>query len=474
MILVENLIIGSGPGGAVTAWELKKNNKEVLLIEAGENLPLDSSPSYSTLEMEQKYKNGGLTPTINNPKITYVEGSCVGGGSEVNSGFYHRLPDEMMKSWRRENNILNFEKSDLEPHYEKIEKEISVSYIPNTSDIAKASLKLKEGADKLGWENLEIPRWFKFGNGKAKKQSMTETYIKWYLDSGGKLLSKTKANKLKRIKDFWVITCENLKTKEIIKIKSKFVFLCCGAISTPVILKKSGISKNIGNTLQMHPTIKVVAEFDSKINSHEMGVPIHQVKEFSPEISIGCSISSKPYLALSMLDNYKYFNKVENNWEMMAIYYAMIKPESVGKIWTIPFFNDPVVQYKLNHKDLGLLSTALKKMCEVLIAAGSKNIYPSIKNFGAIKTKNDLERIPAKIPKISSNLMTIHLFSSCPMGENKKIHAVNSFGKVYGQQDLYINDASILPSAPGVNPQGIIMAIARRNIHNFIYHPKNK
>ena len=138
MILIENLIIGSGPGGAVTAWELKKNNKEVLLIETGENLPLDSSPSYSTLEMEQKYKNGGLTPTINNPKITYVEGSCVGGGSEVNSGFYHRLPDEMMKSWRRGSNILNFKKSDLEPHYEIIEKEISVSYIPNTSDIAKA------------------------------------------------------------------------------------------------------------------------------------------------------------------------------------------------------------------------------------------------------------------------------------------------------------------------------------------------
>ena len=28
---------------------------------------------------------------------------------------------------------------------------------------------------------------------------------------------------------------------------------------------------------------------------------------------------------------------------------------------------------------------------------------------------------------------------------------------------LYVNDASLLPTSPGVNPQGTIMAIARRN-----------
>ena len=31
----EILVIGSGPGGALTSWELKKNNRDVLLIESG-------------------------------------------------------------------------------------------------------------------------------------------------------------------------------------------------------------------------------------------------------------------------------------------------------------------------------------------------------------------------------------------------------------------------------------------------------
>ena len=80
------LIIGSGPGGAVTAWELIKNNKKTLLID-GPYLGLNSCKPYSTLEMEQKYKYGGLNPTYNDPKISFVEAQCVGGGSEVNSGF---------------------------------------------------------------------------------------------------------------------------------------------------------------------------------------------------------------------------------------------------------------------------------------------------------------------------------------------------------------------------------------------------
>jgi choline dehydrogenase-like flavoprotein len=67
-----------------------------------------------------------------------------------------------------------------------------------------------------------------------------------------------------------------------------------------------------------------------------------------------------------------------------------------------------------------------------------------------------------------SNLMTIHLFSSCPMGENKSKCAADSFGRVHGFKNLFVADASLLCSAPGVNPQGSIMAFARRNALHFL------
>ena len=107
--------------------------------------------------------------------------------------------------------------------------------------------------------------------------------------------------------------CRNTKTNKFRVIITKYLFLCGGAISSPFLLKSSGIYNNVGKTLQMHPTIKVIAEFDEIVNFKNMGVPVHQVKEFSPLISFGCSISSKNHIALAMLDNDKYLNRVEKN-----------------------------------------------------------------------------------------------------------------------------------------------------------------
>ena len=80
----------------------------------------------------------------------------------------------------------------------------------------------------------------------------------------------------------------------------------------------------------------------------------------------------------------------------------------------------------------------------------------------------DIDNIPKILSKNKTSLMTLHLFSSCPMGENKNLCPVNSFGELVGYKNIFVNDGSLLPTAPGVNPQGTIMAIARRNIHNFL------
>ena len=54
-------VIGSGPGGAITATLLAEAGREVLLVEEGPHLPLESCEPFSRQEMVQKYRNGGLT-----------------------------------------------------------------------------------------------------------------------------------------------------------------------------------------------------------------------------------------------------------------------------------------------------------------------------------------------------------------------------------------------------------------------------
>ena len=86
----EVVVIGSGPGGAVTATMCAEAGKSVLLIEEGRNLPLESAPHFSREEILQKYRNAGINIGLGKTKLAYVEGRCVGGGSEINRGLYHR------------------------------------------------------------------------------------------------------------------------------------------------------------------------------------------------------------------------------------------------------------------------------------------------------------------------------------------------------------------------------------------------
>jgi choline dehydrogenase-like flavoprotein len=59
--------------------------------------------------------------------------------------------------------------------------------------------------------------------------------------------------------------------------------------------------------------------------------------------------------------------------------------------------------------------------------------------------------------------MTVHLCGTVPMGEDRDRCAADSFGRLHGWSNLFVNDASLLPEAPGINPQGTVMAIAWRN-----------
>ena len=101
-VRAEIAVIGSGPGGSVTAAMLAEAGRDVVLIEEGPNLPLDGYEPYSRQEMADKYRNGGLTVAMGRPNVTYVEACCVGGGSEINSGLYHRTPAEVLRAWTLE------------------------------------------------------------------------------------------------------------------------------------------------------------------------------------------------------------------------------------------------------------------------------------------------------------------------------------------------------------------------------------
>jgi cholesterol oxidase len=59
-------------------------------------------------------------------------------------------------------------------------------------------------------------------------------------------------------------------------------------------------------------------------------------------------------------------------------------------------------------------------------------------------------------------LLTAHSLGGCPVGDDPTIGVVKHTGEVWGYDDLYVVDGSVIPTALGVNPSLTIQALAER------------
>lgn len=470
--LYDVCVVGGGPGGMLSATLLAEKGLNVLLIERGTYTPQKDTVPFGAAELRDRYKNAGITAMLGSPTVNYVEGSCLGGGSEVNSGLYHRPAPEVIERWRQSHQVESLGYQELEPLMALNEKELGISYLPG--EASKPSLKLAEGAKAMGWQSMEVPRWFKYDETAYTpehpvgiRRSATEVYLQRFLTAGGNVLLNTQVD-LITLSPNGAWCCEVITEGRRKEIRSEYLFLSAGAIDTPFLLMKSRLGSNVGNSLAIHPTIKVMAKFPEPVNSAGVGVPVHQVKEFAPEYSFGCAVSSLPFLvAQGMSRDDLSTREIVDEWQHFFTYYAMTCGGR-GRIRKLPFFADPVVQYKLSKQDLQVLARATRDLCRLLLAAGALDLHVSDRSIDKISSIDQLINIPGILNKGYAELMTIHVMASCPMGEDRSVCSVNSWGQLHGLERIYIADASLFPGALGANPQGTLMTLVRRNINKFI------
>jgi choline dehydrogenase-like flavoprotein len=249
-------------------------------------------------------------------------------------------------------------------------------------------------------------------------------------------------------------------------ITFRHVFVCGGAIQTPALLQRSGVRGNIGRTLAAHPTVKLAARFADELNVPD-DVPVHQVKEFAPHLSFGGSASNPGLVALSLLDEWRTFRNFVTDWPRMSVYYAAITSEGLGRVISLPRLRDPIVTYRLTHRDRELLRSGLGRLALLMLEAGADTVFPSFRGAPLVRNRRDLGTMQQAFGASKATVMTVHLCSTVPTGEHPDRCGADSFGRVHGHRNIYVNDASLLPTAPGVNPQASVMAFAIRNARRF-------
>lgn len=433
------LVIGSGPGGSMTATVLAEAGLDVLLVEEGEDLTVDSAPSYTMAEMDQKYRAGGLTTTVGKTNVTYIEGRCVGGASEINAALYHPPHDATLDRWAREFKIAGFGADTLRPHFAAIEDEVGVN--PRQEGEAPNSKLLERGAQALGWRTTEIKRFWTYPGGR---RSMSRTLVPRAVAAGARLRPGTRVLRFST-RGRRALYAEARDAAGPLRIDFQRAVVCCGAVQTPALLRRSGVKKKVGDSLRLHPMVRIAARWDDEVNDPSYGVPVRQVEEFKPALTLGCSHSSQAHIALWLDPDHPDKRTVMENWRTVAVFYAAVCGEGRGSVRSLPVLNEPLVRYELTAGDYSLMDLGVQRLEQLVRAAGAVEVYKP----------SDLA------------VTTIHLFSSCPMGEDNSC-PVDSYGRLKALDNVMVNDASLLPTSPGVNPQATIMAIARRNATSWV------
>jgi len=458
------LVVGSGPGGAVTAAVLAEAGLDVLVAEDGDWVPQGTCAPFSLDQMERQYRNAGLTVALGLPSIAYTEGRGAGGGSEVNSGMYHRPSAELLARWRDRWSIADLRDSDVHPWSAEVEQALAVA--PLAHPAPEASRVLADGARARGWRAVEAPRWLSFPcGGPGRRHSMTETYLPRAVQAGAQLLTGLRIDRL-RFAGRRAVWADGHLDGRPVRIGFRRVFVCGGAIQTPALLQRSGLRRRIGATLSVHPTVKATAFFDHPVNDPG-DVAVHQVKEFAPELSFGGSASRPGLVALALADDWPASGARVADWERASVYYAAIQSQGRGRALAVPGVSEPLVTYRLTHTDRRRLTSGLCRLTHLLLAAGAESVIASAKGVGPVRTDADVADLADAFATSRASIMTVHLCSTVPLGERVDCPA-DSHGRVKAADNVLVNDASLLPEAPGVNPQGTIMALTHRNCARFL------
>jgi choline dehydrogenase-like flavoprotein len=380
---------------------------------------------------------------------------------------YRRPPDDVLARWAADFRIDDLDHDEVSTIADEVEAALNVTTVPGPS--SAPSDVLRRGADGLGWQNSEIPRWMKYANGdatKGQRQSMTRTYLPRAVQAGARLVTGCRIDAFDINAGMARRASTTFADGRRGTITFKYLFVCGGAIQSPALLQRSRVAGHIGRSLAVHPTVKLAARFTDELNVPN-DVPVHQVKEFAPDLSFGGSASQPGLVALALSDQWATFSRAITDWRRISVYYAAITSEGRGRVMAVRGLRDPIVTYGLTRRDRSLLRSGLARLTLLMLEAGADEVYPSFRGAPLVRKRGDIATMQSRFTASRASVMTVHLCSTVPMGEDTERCGANSFGRVHGTGNVWVNDASLLPTAPGVNPQGTVMALAIRNSRRF-------
>ena len=469
---VQDVVIGSGAGGAVLAARLARAGRAVVLLEEG---PRVSRADFNQREGDMYsllYRDAGGQATADGA-ISVMQGRCLGGSTTINMGDVVPMAEAVLEHWRQHFGWAGWggiSNADVVAAAARAQRDIGAHEIPATMVNANNRV-LRDGAAKLGIAGAPLHHnrigcvgsgYCLIGCAYDAKQGTHISHVPRAEAAGAQVWCDAKAVRIARgsegrlsIEGPFTLTCER-------------VFVCAGTVHTPGILGRSGLGgRAVGKHLSLQPQGPMLALFQREIVMHR-GIPQSFAVDGHIEATVegGLSgyaiegVSGGPAMTASTMPlPMRQLRPLLARYRQSAAALCLVPDRPSGHVdWEGP---RPKIVYTPTAEYTGRLKQALKAAARIYLAAGAESVAVPAVDGPMIRTDADVSKIDdLALRSCDLTMISAHPQGSCRMGPDPATSVVGMDFGVHGADGVYVCDASLFPTTASTHTMVPVMTMA--------------
>jgi choline dehydrogenase-like flavoprotein len=430
------------------------------------------------------WKNSGANFTYD-LRVTIAQGSCLGGSTVINDAVCFPIPQVTSRQWRDAG--VEISDAEWDAACEEVSNEIHVTKVRD-DELDRNSLLLKKGCTEAGYThhfpnsrncvNCMQCGLCHLGCHYETKQDMKVTYIhkalndpnseiRIYCNCDVWKLGSSSSGVIDFVEGNFVDGAGTMWFK--ITVNAAIVVIAAGSIASSYLLLRNLIAPDrAGKGLALHPAPFLLGDFPYLVRGHQ-GIPMAYTLHdfgvtngvekggflvegiFVPPLQFSILISVAGDLQDELMTRYE-------NYGMAGV---LIRDSSNGTI-TVADQGLPKVTYVLGQPEATDIAKGIETIGKMWFKLGATRLVSSHLDKVIINNEDDLNALVNLIRTNPSGLMlgSAHPQGGNRMGSDPKTCVVDSNGVVFGFKNLFVCDASVFPTAVGVNPQLTVMSLA--------------